>query len=135
MKKHFHLPLLTSLPLLMTACAGSDPRTDLTGYRRNAFNSEAECRAYYAVQVGHGLTSPCQRSGSGGGNGGRAVYFGPYYSGTFANTTYLGYRPTGEVDRSGLRFKNGNYVGSYVAPTVSRGGFTRSSRSGGSFGG
>jgi len=135
MKKQFHLPLLTSLPLLMTACAGSDNRIDLTGYQRNTFSSEAECRAYYGVQIERGLTNPCQRSGSGGGNGGRAVYFGPYYSGTFTNTTYLGYRRTGEVDSSGLRFKNGTYVGSYVAPTVSRGGFARSSRSGGSFGG
>lgn len=131
MKKTFHLPLLTSLPLLITACAGSDNRIDLNGYQRNTFNSEAECRAYYRVQIDRGLTNPCQRSSSGG----RVSYFGPYYSGPFNNTTYLGYRSTGAVNTSGLRFKNGTYVGSYAAPTVSRGGFTSRSRSGGSFGG
>lgn len=50
MKKLFHLPLLTSLPLLLTACAGSDDRIDLNGYQRKAFNTEAECRAYYAFR-------------------------------------------------------------------------------------
>ncbi|UQN09553.1 hypothetical protein [Deinococcus sp. QL22] len=131
MKKLFHLPLLTSLPLLLTACAGSDDRIDLNGYQRKSFNTEAECRAYYRVQIERGLTYPCERSGSGA----RFIYFGPYFLGGFTNTTYLGYRRTGGVNSSGLQFKNGTYVGSYTAPSVSRGGFTSGSRSGGSFGG
>ena len=93
----------------------------------------------YSAQVRNGLTNPCQKSTgstgeSGTSSGGR--YWGPYTYQDGKSTRFVGYSPRSLPASSGLSYdvKKGTY-GSFKAPGVSRGGFTTSSRVGGSLGG
>ncbi|MFC4426084.1 hypothetical protein [Deinococcus navajonensis] len=124
MRKSFQLPLLSSLPALLLACGDRD---DLGRYNRVQYSSYEQCMQANRAAVQQGLSNPCQKSG-------RAAY-GPYIRYLGASTRYVGYTASGGVATSGLNYDKQGRVSSFKAPGVSRGGFTSSARSGGSFGG
>lgn len=123
MKKRFALPLLATLPTLLAACGADD--IDLDGYKRKSFRSQTECRAYYKKEINQGLRNPCYRAS------GSALFFGPYFLASRLGTRYLGYDSRGKVSRSGLSISPRGVPNTFRAPTVSRGGFTNSSRASG----
>lgn len=128
MSKVIHLPLLAALPALLAAC-GNDQ--DLSRYSRTSYNSYAQCQAAYREQIRQGLQNPCQKTSR---TGGGFFYFGPYILNAGGTTRYVGYTPAGGVAATGLTSGKSGYS-TFKAPSVSRGGFTTSSRASGSFGG
>lgn len=155
MKKTFDLPLLAALPALLPALLSScgpdqGKQVDTSGMSRQAFKTEAECRAYYKLQIEQGLQNPCNREQRAGGGG--FIYFGPWFGsmgsissrggfnsgsptpGTTSGpipsqgTRYVGYTPSGKVSTTGLTINPNGRASSYTAPTISRGGFSTGAR-------
>lgn len=133
MKKVFVIPLLASLPALLSGCADNP---DISRYQRVGYNSYAECMAAYRTQISQGLQNPCTQNRSFVSGG--YLFYGPYLFNSGRDTRYVGYDSSGQPARDGLRVNTAKGTfGSFKAAGTSRGGFTSASRSrgGGSFGG
>ena len=126
MRKSFHLPLLSALPVLLVACGGDDD--DLSRYNRVQYASYQQCMTANQAYIQQGLENPCTEEDNLDLYKKKKKYFGPYLLYTAAGTRFVGYLRSGAVSSRGLTYdsKKGTY-GSFKAP-VSRGGMTSSAR-------